>query len=77
MSLQNALALYNLIKELGFSYFEFKMRLIRLGLFSEKQKFLYSNSQPTDHQPGIITITPKSQLSVGDTEKLSVTFSYV
>ena len=77
MSLQNALALYNLIKELGFSYFEFKMRLIRLGLFSQKQKFLYSNSQPTDHQPCIITITPKSQLSVGDTEKLSVTFSYV
>ena len=33
---------------LGFSYFEFKIRLIRLGLYSQKQKFLCSNSQPTD-----------------------------
>ena len=60
---------------LSFSYFEFKLRLIRLGLCFEIKRFLYSNSQPTDSQSGVITITLKSQLGVGDTEKLT-TFSY-
>ena len=58
-----------------FHFFEFKIRLIRLGLSFQKQKFLYSNSQPPDSQSGVITITPKSQLWVRDTEKPSVTFS--
>ena len=31
-----------------FFSFEFKIRLIKLGLSFQKQKFLYSNSQPTD-----------------------------
>ena len=64
-------------KHLGFSSFEFKIRLIRLGLSFQKQKFLYLNSQPSDSQSGVLTITPESQLWVGDTEKLPVTFSHV
>ena len=59
-----------------FSHFVFKIRLIRLGLSFQKQKILYLHSQPTDSESGVITITPQSQLSVGDTEKLSVTFSH-
>ena len=59
-----------------FSYFKFKVRLIRPGLFFPKQKFLYLNSQPTDSQSGFIAITPKSQLWVEDTKKLSVTHSH-
>ena len=31
---------------LDFSYFEFEIRLIRLDLSIQKQKFLYLNSQP-------------------------------
>ena len=57
---------------LGFSYFEFRIRITRLGITFQKQKFLYLNLQPTDSQPGVISITPKSQLLVGDTEKRSV-----
>ena len=53
---------------MGFSYFEFKIRLIRPGISFPKQKFLYFNSQPTDPQSGVITITPKRQLLVGDTK---------
>ena len=34
------------------------------------------NSQPTDSQSEVLTTTPQSQLWVGDTEKLSVTFSH-
>ena len=34
------------------------------------------NSQPTDHQPGIMIITLKSQLWVEDTEKLSIAWSH-
>ena len=49
---------------------------IRLGLSFQKQKFMYSNLQLIDSQLGVITITPKSELWVGDTEKLSVTVSY-
>ena len=52
-------------RHLGFSYFELKIRLIRLirlGLSFQKQKFLSLNSQPTDSQSGVITITPQSQL---------------
>ena len=64
------------MKLLGFSYFELKIKLIRLGLSFQK-KFLYLNSQPIyDSQSGVITITPKSQLWFGDTEKVSVTFSH-
>ena len=59
-----------------FPIFEFKMRLIRLGFSFMKQKFLYLNSQTTDSQSGVITITLKIQLWVGDTENVSVTFSY-
>ena len=61
---------------LGFSYIEFKIRLIRLGLSFQKQKFLYLNTQPTDSQSGFITIIPKSQLRMRDTEKLSVASSH-
>ena len=32
--------------------------------------------QPTNSQSGVITITQKSQLWVGDTEKLLVNFSH-
>ena len=67
---------FSLTCHLSFSYFEFKIRLIRQGLSFQKQKFLYLNLQPTDSQSGVITITPKSQLWVRDTEKLSVTFSH-
>ena len=61
-----------------FSDFVFKIRLIRLGFSFKKLKIpeLYLNSQPTDSQSGVLTITPKSQLWVGDTEKLAVTFSH-
>ena len=34
------------------------------------------NSKLTDHQSATVTITPKSQLWVGDTEKLSVAVSH-
>ena len=44
--------------------------------FQKSQKFLYLNSLPTDSQSGVLTTTPQSQLWVGDTEKLSVTFSH-
>ena len=47
---------------LDFFYFEFK---IRLGFSFQKQKILYLNSQPTDSQSGVITITPKKQRWVG------------
>ena len=67
-------ALVERTEQLGFSYFEFKIRLIRLSLSFQKQNFLYLNSQPTDSQSGVTTITPKSGLWVGDTEKLSVAF---
>ena len=44
---------------------------------SKIQRLLWGlNSEPTDFQSGIITITLKSQLWVGDTEKLSVAFSH-
>ena len=46
--------------QFGFSYFEFKIRLIRLGLSYQKQKQEFLNSQPIDSQSGVITITPKS-----------------
>ena len=46
-------------KQLGFSYFEFK---IRLGLFFPKTKIPCLNSQPIDPQSLVLTITPKSQL---------------
>ena len=47
---------------IGFSSFEFKSRLIKLGLYTKNKKFQYSNSQSTDCQSGVITITSKSQL---------------
>ena len=34
------------------------------------------NSQPTDYQPGIITIKLESPLREGDTEKLSIVFTH-
>ena len=61
---------------LGFSYFKFKIRLIKVGLSFQKQNILYLNSQLADSQSGVITITPKSQLWVGYTEKPSLTFSH-
>ena len=66
----------NCVVLMGFSYFEFKIRLIRLDLSFQKEKFHYLNSQPTDSQSEGITITPKSQLWLGDTEKLSIAFSH-
>ena len=39
--------------------------------------FLYSNPEPTDQHPRVITITLNSQLWVGDTKNLSVAFSHV
>ena len=57
-----------------FCSFKFKDRLIRLGLSFQKQKLLYLNS--TGSQSGGIAITPKNQLWVEDTEKLSLTFSH-
>ena len=58
-----------------FVLFQF-CRLLRRDLFFQRHKILYLNSQPTDSQSVIITITPPSQLWVGDTEKLSLTFSH-
>ena len=58
-----------------FSYFKFKITLIRQALSFPKQKFLHSNSQPTDHQSGVINIPLKSQRWVGNTENLSLAFS--
>ena len=43
-------------------YFEFKIRLVRLGLSFQRQKFLYLNSQPTDSQSGVIATTSKNQV---------------
>ena len=45
---------------MNFSYFEFKITLIRLGLSFQKENILYLKSQPTDSQSGVITIVPKS-----------------
>ena len=45
-----------------FSDFVLKIRLIRLGFSLQKQKFMYSNSQPTDSLSRVITISPKRQL---------------
>ena len=64
------------ISRVSFSYFEFKIGLTRLGFPFEKQKILYSNSQPTDSQLRVMTIAAKSRMWVEDTEKLSVTFSH-
>ena len=58
----NATNFPKITRLIGFSCFEFKIRLIRRGISFQKQKFLYLNSQPTDSQSGVITITPKSQL---------------
>ena len=56
---------------LGFSYLEYKISEIRLGLSFPKEKFQYLNwlilSQGSQ---------PKSQLGVEDTEKLSVVFGH-
>ena len=41
-----------------------------------KRILLDLNSQPTDHQPGIIIITLKNQVGVGDTEKLPVALNH-
>ena len=43
-----------------FSDFAFKIRLIRLGFFFKKIKtpVMYLNSQSTDSQSGVITVTP-------------------
>ena len=59
--------------EMSYADFVFK---IRLDFSFQKLKILYLNPQPTDSQSGVITITPQSQLWVGDTEKLSLTFSH-
>ena len=59
-----------------FTDFVFKIRLIRLGFSFQKQRILYLNPKPTDSQSGVLTTTSQSQLWVGDTEKLSVTFSH-
>ena len=60
-----------IVKHSCFSDFVFKIRLIKLGFsFKKNKEFLYLNSQPTDSQSGAITIIPKSQLWVGDTENL-------
>ena len=66
------------LRQSCFSDFVFKIRLIRLGFFFKKLKIpvLYLNSQPTDSQSGVITITPKSQLWMWDMAKLSVAFSH-
>ena len=64
------------LNRMDFSYFEFKIKLIRLGLSFQKQKFPFLNSQPTDSQSAVITFAAKSQMWVDDTEKLSVTFSH-
>ena len=58
----------------GFSDFVFKIRLIKLGFSFQKTKIPVLNSQPTDSHQGVLTTTPQSQMWVGDTEKLSVTF---
>ena len=63
------------LNQLGFCYFEFKIRLNRLGLSLQKEKFLDLNSHTTDSQSEILTIPPKRQLWVGDREKLSVALS--
>ena len=55
-----------LVNHLSFSYLEYKIRLLRLGLSFQKQNFLYSNSQS-----GVIAITPKSQLWMGDRNAFS------
>ena len=62
MILQNGLTTEQKSQVIEFSYFKFKIRLIRLGFSFRKQKVLFLNSQPTDSQSGIINITPKSQL---------------
>ena len=43
-----------------FSDFVFEIRLIRLGFSFQKEKILYLNSQITDSQSGVITITPQT-----------------
>ena len=48
---------------MGISYFEFKIRLIRLGLSFQKQNILWLNSQPNNSQSGMITITSYLTLS--------------
>ena len=58
--------------KLSFSYFEFDIRLIRLGLSFQKTKIPVF--ELTTYW--FSTITPNSQLWVGDTEKFPVTFSH-
>ena len=53
---------------IGFFYFDFKIRLIRLGLSFQKTKI-------SVFEFATYWFTARSQLWVGDTEKLSVTFS--
>ena len=43
-----------------------------MRLSFQKAVFLCSSLDPLDHQSGIITITPQSQLLVRDTENISV-----
>ena len=56
---------FDQITQLRFSYFEFKIRLIKLGISVQKQKFLYSKSL-------VITITPKRQLLMRDTQSFQL-----
>ena len=59
-----------------FSDSVFKIRLISLGFSVQKTKNPVFESQPTDFQSGVLNTTPQGQLWVGNTEKLSVTFSH-
>ena len=63
-----------LLHDSCFSDLVFKIRLIKLDFSFQKQK--NPTFEPTDSQSGVLTTTPQSQLWVGDTEKLSVTFSH-
>ena len=49
----------------------------KLFTFGDSYNSSYHCLQPTDHEPGMITITLKSQLWVGDTQKISVAFCHV
>ena len=64
---------FNWEQYLGFFYFEFEIRLIRLGFSKNKNSCIWA------HNPLILSQdweSIKSQLWVGDPEKLTITFNH-
>ena len=69
---QEVQAIWHLLYWSCFSDFVFKIRLIKQGFSLKKTR----KNPVFDSESGVLTTTPRSQLWMVDTEKLSVAFSH-